>query len=178
MGRPRSTSTWSSARRHRGGSVPAVRCVLDEKRCLRCRVVLRGRMGKLELPVILTVEPEGRGSRFTRRVEMERRLSSRISSAYSRPVDHRKHGLPIGRSCVWGGRPPREGLTLQGYDAVRLVSRSRSGVTRSETSSEDRLRTVFRTRSSSCAGAATDADRRHATWPSGRTRTAPLSPTP
>ena len=28
-------------------------------------------MGKLELPVILTVEPEGRGSRFTRRVEME-----------------------------------------------------------------------------------------------------------
>jgi uncharacterized protein YndB with AHSA1/START domain len=35
------------------------------------RVVLRGRMGKLTPTVILTVEPEGQGSRFTRRVEME-----------------------------------------------------------------------------------------------------------
>lgn len=35
------------------------------------RVVLRGRMGKMAPTITLTVEPEGEGSRFTRRVEMQ-----------------------------------------------------------------------------------------------------------
>jgi carbon monoxide dehydrogenase subunit G len=35
------------------------------------RVVLRGRMGKMAPTITLTAEPEGEGSRFTRRVEMK-----------------------------------------------------------------------------------------------------------
>jgi len=35
------------------------------------RVVFQGRMGKMAPTIILTVEPEGQGSRFTRRVEVE-----------------------------------------------------------------------------------------------------------
>ena len=35
------------------------------------RLVLRGQMGKMAPTVILTVEPQAEGSRFTRRVEME-----------------------------------------------------------------------------------------------------------
>ena len=35
------------------------------------RVVFQGRMGKMAPTLILTVEPKGQGSRFTRRVEME-----------------------------------------------------------------------------------------------------------
>ncbi len=36
------------------------------------RVVLQARMGKLEPSTILSVEPEGSGSRITRRIEMEK----------------------------------------------------------------------------------------------------------
>lgn len=35
------------------------------------RLVLKGKMGKMEPTLILTVEPQADGSRFTRRVEME-----------------------------------------------------------------------------------------------------------
>jgi hypothetical protein len=35
------------------------------------RLVLRGNMGKMAPTLILSVEPRGEGSRFTRRVEME-----------------------------------------------------------------------------------------------------------
>jgi uncharacterized protein YndB with AHSA1/START domain len=35
------------------------------------RLVLRGKMGKMAPTLILSVEPQGEGSRFTRRVEME-----------------------------------------------------------------------------------------------------------
>lgn len=35
------------------------------------RVVFKGRMGKLEPIVMMTVEPDGGGSRITRRVEMD-----------------------------------------------------------------------------------------------------------
>jgi carbon monoxide dehydrogenase subunit G len=35
------------------------------------RIVLQGKMGKMAPTVILSVEPQGEGSRFTRRVEME-----------------------------------------------------------------------------------------------------------
>jgi uncharacterized protein YndB with AHSA1/START domain len=35
------------------------------------RLVLRGQMGKMAPTVVLTVDPQGEGSRFTRRVEME-----------------------------------------------------------------------------------------------------------
>jgi carbon monoxide dehydrogenase subunit G len=35
------------------------------------RLVLKGKMGKMAPTLILSVEPQGEGSRFTRRVEME-----------------------------------------------------------------------------------------------------------
>ena len=54
------------------------------------RVVLKGRMGKLAPTTILTVEPEGQGSRLTRRVEMKPPGMLRVMDPFMKGMAHKQ----------------------------------------------------------------------------------------